>query len=400
MTTGHCFYFDTNPRDNIIQMNNEGKSDEVEECAGFLYKSPPSGLTRIMKSWKQRFFVLAKTSDDTHELRYYRSIERNRLIKSIAVSTVTLLYTRPEVHPAFEWICKSFKCSPASVLFMKTDDPADKAQREYFFIGENSEEIDRWFNALFGALKHTKTLTESELQKMTESQLTKQNSSDTEQRKDDCRPLLPPMRVSAPTDISTQQNHCDQQPKSSPSALEGKQNMLTDETPGESSEDFEMSSGESVVKTSEDSLLDCVTQAFKNLQTPEQKIDGLRMNKEHTRKSSLHFNGICASAKLNGAAPDKSDTHTAVEKEICVRHDDLKSLIFTEESGKPCVSECTQIEVLCPLHKGDQILAVNDLLTDSVEEIRTYLRRLSKDQVKLTIRRLPGSIPSGSESSN
>ncbi|XP_051529809.1 pleckstrin homology domain-containing family S member 1 [Myxocyprinus asiaticus] len=370
-------------------MNNKGKSAEVEEvCAGFLYKSPPPGLTRIMKSWKHRFFVLAKTSDGTHELRYYKTIDRDRPIKSIEVSTITLLYTRPEVHPAFEWICKSFKCSPASVLFMKVDDPADKSQREYIFIGENSEEIDRWFNALFGALKHTKTVTES--------QLTKQNFSDTEQvthkhpvhkSKDDYRPPLPPRRVSAPSDIST------------PSALEGKQDMLMDESAGESGGDFKMSSGESEVGTSEDSLLDCVTQAFKILQTPEvQKTDGLRMNKEHARKSSLHFNGKCASAKLNGTAPDKSDTHTAVEKEICVRHDDLNSLIFTEESGKPCVSECRQIEVLCPLHKGDQILAVNDLLTDSVEEIHTYLRRLNKDQVKLTIRRFPGSIPLCSES--
>lgn len=33
-------------------------------------------------------------------------------------------------------------------------------------------------------------------------------------------------------------------------------------------------------------------------------------------------------------------------------------------------------------HEGDQILAINDLLTDSLEELQTYLKRLTKDQVR------------------
>uniref|UniRef100_A0A672KTX2 PH domain-containing protein n=1 Tax=Sinocyclocheilus grahami TaxID=75366 RepID=A0A672KTX2_SINGR len=83
------------------------------------------------------------------------------------------------------------------------------------------------------------------------------------------------------------------------------------------------------------------------------------------------------------------ETHTHVEKEICVSQNDLKnSLILTQAEGKPCVSDCRMIQDSCLFHKGDQILAFNDLLIDTVEEIQMYLRRLSKDEVKLTIRRL------------
>uniref|UniRef100_A0A672KVT0 PH domain-containing protein n=1 Tax=Sinocyclocheilus grahami TaxID=75366 RepID=A0A672KVT0_SINGR len=45
------------------------------------------------------------------------------------------------------------------------------------------------------------------------------------------------------------------------------------------------------------------------------------------------------------------------------------------------VSDCRMIQDSCLFHKGDQILAFNDLLIDTVEEIQMYLRRLSKDEV-------------------
>uniref|UniRef100_A0A671MZB6 PH domain-containing protein n=1 Tax=Sinocyclocheilus anshuiensis TaxID=1608454 RepID=A0A671MZB6_9TELE len=94
----------------------------------------------------------------------------------------------------------------------------------------------------------------------------------------------------------------------------------------------------------------------------------------------------------------KNETHTHVEKEICVSQNDLKnSLILTQAEGKPCVSDCRMVQDSCLFHKGDQILAFNDLLIDTVEEIQMYLRRLGKDEVKLTIRRLIGSQPLHSE---
>jgi len=54
-------------------------------------------------------------------------------------------------------------------------------------------------------------------------------------------------------------------------------------------------------------------------------------------------------------------------------------MLFSSTSRS--VSECQQIQDSCPFQKGDQILAVNDLLTDTVEEMHRYLKRLSKDEV-------------------
>ncbi|XP_048027595.1 pleckstrin homology domain-containing family S member 1 [Megalobrama amblycephala] len=372
--------------------SHKNEAAEAEELyTGFLYKSPPSGQIKLTKSWKRRFFVLAKTNDRSHELNYYRTTERNKLIKSIAVSTITLLYVHPESHSVFEWICKTFKCSSSSVFFMKTENPANKVQREYFFIGDTSEEVDRWFNALSGVLKNIKSESKTEPQIMPEYNSSDQNPCDTEETEVDSPPPLPPRGKSASKGVPTQQGQCSQPPKNSPSATEVCEEMEKKETLDETAEDSneDTSSGESVTDTSEGSLLYCVTEVFSKNSLTQQKSTESDKYKTH--------NGNCASTKQDGSDTDKSETHTLVEKEIRVSHRDLNSLIFTEETGKPCVSECQQIQDSCLFHKGDQILAVNDLLTDSVEEFHKYLRRLSKNEVKLTILRLPGSVPLHSE---
>ncbi|XP_043110157.1 pleckstrin homology domain-containing family S member 1 [Puntigrus tetrazona] len=363
-------------------MNGSAKSDlnasshneaaEVEEvCTGFLTKSPPSRQIKNTKSWKKRFFVLSKTNDSCHELKYYKTTERDKPIKSIQASTITMLQVHPQANPVFEWICKAFKCSPTSVLYMKAANPGDKVPREFFFIGESSEDMDRWFNAIFGAIKNNKIKSQTETESMTESNSNDQSISDNEEKKVDSKPPLPPRKKPASEDVSIQQSQCSQSPRSSLSAAPVYTNLKEEEplneTAVESNED--RSSMDSMTCTSEDSLLDCVTKAFSDMKTPQ------------------------TAAESDG----QSEMHTLVEKEICISHHDANSLVFTEEEGKPCVSKCGVIEASSLFHKGDQILAVNDLLTDTVEEVQTYLRRLSKREVKLTIRRLPGSIPLNSE---
>ncbi|XP_056124905.1 pleckstrin homology domain-containing family S member 1 isoform X2 [Rhinichthys klamathensis goyatoka] len=337
--------------------NEAAEADEV--YSGYLCKSPPSGQIKIKKAWKRRFFVLSKTKDSSHELKYYKTTERDSHIKSIVVSTITLLYMRPESHSAIEWICKNFRCSSSYVLFMKAEDPKEKAQREYLFIGDTSEEVDRWFNALSGILKNIKSESQTEPQIKAESNSSDQNLRDTDETKVDSRPPLPPKKKSASKVVTTQHGPCSQPPKNSPSATEVYKEMQKEETLDEDSKEY-MSSRQSVTGSSEGSLLDCVTKALNSL-TQQTESD--------------------------------SETHTILETEIYVSHRELKRLIFTEEAGKPCVSECQQIQNSCLFQKGDQILAVNDLLTDTVEEMHRYLKRLSKDEVKLTIRRLSRSIP-------
>ncbi|XP_073683996.1 pleckstrin homology domain-containing family S member 1-like [Garra rufa] len=375
-------------------MNIRRKSAEVEEvCTGFLLKSPPARQIKNAKSWKRRFFVLSKTNNGCHELKYYKTSERDKPIKSIDGSTITVVQKDPKEYPVFEWICKTFKCSQSSVLFMKTENPRDKVPRDFFFIGDSSDYMDRWLNALNGVIMNNHIKPQTERLITTESTSNGQTlKSDTEEAEADNKPPLPPRKKLIPSvEATTQQSQRSQPPECSPSETPVYDNVIKkeplDETAVESNDD--MSSGESMTATSEDSLLDSVTKAFNAMKTPEtsdgQRIHGIQETSTNNKNSCFDFNG-------------NSETHTFIEKEICISQNEAKSLVISEEDGKPCVSDCGEIEASSLFHKGDQILAVNDLLTDTVEDVQTYLRRLSKSEVKLTIRRLPGSIPLDSES--
>ncbi|XP_035258562.1 pleckstrin homology domain-containing family S member 1-like isoform X2 [Anguilla anguilla] len=88
-----------------------------------------------------------------------------------------------------------------------------------------------------------------------------------------------------------------------------------------------------------------------------------------------------------------SDRDTADVREITVNQNDLKThLTLVEVNGKPCISNWPALpETKCLFRKGDQILAINDLRIESMEEVQTYLNKVLKDQVKLTVLRQPGS---------
>ncbi|KAA0725073.1 Pleckstrin -like proteiny domain-containing family S member 1 [Triplophysa tibetana] len=346
--TSHMFH----KGDHILAFN-DLLIDSAEEIQEYLKK-----LSKDEKSWKRRFFVLAKTGDSTHMLNYYRNDEKDSLIKSIDVSTITkLLNTCPTTHPAIEWICKTFKCSSCCVLLMNTENPKEKIHREYLLIGENSAVADGWYNALFQVQKHPRYISHPVPLNMNDHKSTDYNSHDTEQNGGNRIPPLPPKRKFAPADVEMKHNECHQ--PSDPSALEIKQ----DDSAGKSSP--ELSPSERTAST-EESLLDCVTKAFEDLRTQQTPS----MEKETL-----------------------SEKHIPVEKEICLSLEDLNGVIFTDEAGRPRVSECRQIETTCLFHKGDQILAVNDLLTYTVEDIQLILRKLNKHEVKLTVLRHPDSIP-------
>ncbi|XP_056325585.1 pleckstrin homology domain-containing family S member 1 [Danio aesculapii] len=357
-------------------------------CSGFLYKSPPSGQIRKMKSWKRRFFVLEKTNNGSHELQYYKTTEKDKAIKSIEVSSITLLYVGPESHSAFEWISKTFKCSSSSVLFMKAENPTDKVQREYFFIGDSSEEVNRWFNAIFGVLKNFKTESQTKPQTMTES--TDKNPCDTDKSQVVSRPTAPPRTRSFEIVTSHPEQCCQQPPnrnRSETKVIEKEESL--DETGEESNE--ELSSEESGIGSSEDSLLTCVTQVFNNLKTQEESTECDNHITQSTTISDTTNTNSCTDFSGN------SETHTFVEKEISLSACELRNLVFSEETGRLCMKGKKR-EVSCQLHEGDQILAVNDLLTYTVEDIHLYIKKLFKGEVKFTILRLPDSIPMCSES--
>ncbi|XP_052468097.1 uncharacterized protein LOC128025651 [Carassius gibelio] len=282
-----------------------------ELYTGYLLKSPPltaltKGIVRL-KSWKRRFFVLCKTREDSYHLTYHANNET----KEIDLSKISQLFIGPEAHQKWDWIQKHFKCSPSSVLFLKVEDDTPKHSRDYFLIGENSDDVDGWLNAIVKVMKI-------------------QRSGNTLQD-NRFRSASEPVKSSEPK--------VDYQPNDRRSAPEL---MLTYPSPS-SHYDYPRKLSEPPVPV-----------------TPKIPVIEHKDEKDEMQDES---------------AEDSSEY-------MCMAS---------------FVSDCQMMQNLCLFHKGDQILAFNDLLIDTVEEIQMYLRRLSKNEVKLTIRRLIGSQPLHSE---
>uniref|UniRef100_A0A8C1UI31 PH domain-containing protein n=1 Tax=Cyprinus carpio TaxID=7962 RepID=A0A8C1UI31_CYPCA len=310
----------------------------VEELyTGYLLKSPAQpALTKNIKSWKRRCFVLSKTREDFYQLTY----DANNETKEIDLSKISLLFIGPEAHQKWDWIQKNFKCSPSSVLFLKVEDDTLKHSRDYFLIGENRFSLE----------------------------------PKVEDQPDDRR-SAPELMLTYPSPYS----HYDY-----PRKLSEPQVPVTLKNPVIEHKDEK---DEMQDESAEDSSEYMCMASFTSINGHKSSVCNGAVNQDEDNENKC---ALCIKCIFLFC----SETNTHVEKEICVSQSDLKnSLILTQEEGKPCVSDCQMIQNLSLFHKGDQILAFNDLLIDTVEEIQMYLRRLSKDEVKLTIRRLIGSQP-------
>uniref|UniRef100_A0A8C1E9R2 PH domain-containing protein n=1 Tax=Cyprinus carpio carpio TaxID=630221 RepID=A0A8C1E9R2_CYPCA len=321
----------------------------VEELyTGYLLKSPAQpALTKNIKSWKRRCFVLSKTREDFYQLTY----DANNETKEIDLSKISLLFIGPEAHQKWDWIQKNFKCSPSSVLFLKVEDDTLKHSRDYFLIGENSDDVDGWLNAIVKVMKTQRsrnTLQDNRFRSASEP--VKSLEPKVEDQPDDRR-SAPELMLTYPSPYS----HYDY-----PRKLSEPQVPVTLKNPViEHKDEKDEMQDESAEDSSE---YMCMASLQKALDVDQEKADTICMQKNTSING--HESSVC-----NGA----------------VNQD--------EDNENKCVSDCQMIQNLSLFHKGDQILAFNDLLIDTVEEIQMYLRRLSKDEVKLTIRRLIGSQP-------
>ncbi|XP_042623776.1 uncharacterized protein LOC109099974 [Cyprinus carpio] len=329
-----------NKKTQATSFYNEPVMEEL--YTGYLLKSPPeTALTKTTKSWKNRFFVLSKTGED-YQLTYHEKHEkRDKPLGAIDISKISLLFTSPEAHQKWHWIQKNFKCSPSVVLFLKVEDDTPKQAREYFLIGENRDEVDGWLNALIKAMTTQK------------SQNKLRHTDDTQDKR--FRSKSVPVNYLEPKDnrcsafelTSQQYNHSGNPRKLSEPPVpvtrkitvieekdekDGKQ----DEPPGDNSQYMTMGSVKMV------------------LEDDKQEDDT--------------------------TCKQKSETHTRGEKEICVSQNELKNSPILTQEGKPCVSQCRQIQD----SRGDQILA-----TDTVKDIQKCLKKLSVDEAKLLVKRYP-----------
>ncbi|XP_043110155.1 uncharacterized protein LOC122355682 isoform X2 [Puntigrus tetrazona] len=334
---------------------------------GYLVKSPPlTALTKNTKSWKRRFFVLSKTTEDSYQLTYHVNNERrDKPLGEIDISKISLLFTGPETHQKWDWVKKQSKGSPSSVLFLKVEDDTIKHSREYFLIGENSADVDGWLNALFKAMKsqnipqHTDDTQEMRSRSMSvpvngPEQKGEQNTDD----------RWSAFELTSPP----QYDHYDYPRKLSGTQripipiTEEKYDMdrKQDEPPEDSNEYMSMGLVQRVKDDHQEDDMAC-----------KEKLEVHR----HSNQSLVDYTENGASTE-----PDKSETHTDVKKETCVSQNDLKNnLVLTQEGSKPCASECHQIQD-----------SRGDLPPDTIQDIQKCIKRLSRDEIKLLIQRLPG----------
>ncbi|XP_016427681.1 pleckstrin homology domain-containing family S member 1 [Sinocyclocheilus rhinocerous] len=395
-----------------------------ELYTGYLIKSPAQqALTKntlyllylSQKSWKHRFFVLSKTGEDSYQLTYYANNERrDKPLGEIDLSKISLLFIGPEAHQEWDWIQKKFKCSPSSVLFLKVEDNTPKHSRDYFLIGKNSDDVDGWLSAFVKVMKTQKsrnTLQDNRFRSASEP--VKSSEPKVEDEPDERR-SAPELMLTYPSLYS----HYDYPRKLSepllPVALkipiievEDDEDEMQDES-AEDSEYMSMASLQKALEVDQQETDTTCMQKNSSMNGHESSVcngavyqdeddDCKCETRAHVEEICVRKNDLKNSLILTQAEGKPCETRAHVE-EICVRKNDLKnSLILTQAEGKPCVSECRKIQDSCLFHKGDQIPAFNDLLIDTVEEIQTYVRRLSKDEVKLTIRQLIGSQPLHSE---
>ncbi|XP_023959404.3 pleckstrin homology domain-containing family S member 1 [Chrysemys picta bellii] len=124
----------------------------------------------------------------------------------------------------------------------------------------------------------------------------------------------------------------------------------------------------------------------------QQQLTQSSTNKQLTQERKPNVSSLSV-VQLSIIINKITDDSQLQEVDICIPHADVTSnLTLIEAAGQICVSHWKgPCRLGCIFHHGDHIVAVNDLRTQSIDEVSLFVSRSMRKEVKLTVRRIPDS---------
>nr|XP_033799328.1 pleckstrin homology domain-containing family S member 1 isoform X2 [Geotrypetes seraphini] len=386
----------------------------------------------LSSSWKKRLFILTKSKQNTYALHYYK-IQHSEKRGLIEISQIVAIRQGMKDEKKRTAVCKMFQCQPDKVISLSTTD------REYFLIGEEIKDIEEWLAAISSAWEETKREEKSEQVKTGETvQTTGWPVQDTSFNKEKKRPPSDPLPRTPPhPDAFHLGNRM--RPRSDPlpelpamhnvpipemSHLQTLENTYSPQEMGEESiydvprkyqnleceepvegDDLPESGNETQESGDEkDSQhyymkMNSFSSADKNNQKVSRRkcvrADDWRSQvmSNHSwisnePKSDKKWNEL-SDVKLKILLSEHVDQSQFERRNIDLSKEDIKYLTLTEIGNRVCVSNWQGPS--CIFNYGDRITSINDLGIQSKADVYEDIDRALKENVTLSILRIPNS---------
>ncbi|XP_032080774.1 pleckstrin homology domain-containing family S member 1 [Thamnophis elegans] len=401
---------------------------------GFFIKSPPPQLFNNQGSWKRRYFILSHSPQNGYILSYHKG---QQIKGQIEINEASKIEIGIGDFEKMSVVKKMFRCQSTEVMSITTEN------RIFYLIGRDSKEVEEWATFLFTLCSEKQKLKIRSRSKSIPAGL---DTLDTTSIKDQSfgtkyedtaasaykkrpnsdpscqeiqkelhiyespRKLLQRLRQLTNIPVEEQEEKDKEEYYASPTSLLAQLDEVIDEfnTLGEST----ISDNEKPNSTKEYmSMKDLVSEKVEDkikakdvnnelvILPPNQMDIQVAENSQHEPRPLQRILGktpkvvYISVVQLSIILSKITDDNQLEQVDILLPQNKFISyLTFVKASGRICISHWKDPYHLgCIFHQGDYIVAVNDLQIKDMDEIFWFISRSTRNEVKLTIKRLPNS---------